>query len=142
MLTGASAFRHLRSSGLAEEPIEFRHPLLRDYFAAERIRGAVQQGNDLDRATDRQYEAAAWRDPVRMTAGLLGPDSGAIVEWLVTHGPHDLAFDCWRDSEASQDARVTALLAAALRAGITRDNIQFADTIIEQLALRDRMRYR
>ena len=64
MLKGASAFRHLRSSGLVDEQIEFRHPLLRDYFAAERIRGAVQKGSDLDGATEGHYNATGWRDPV------------------------------------------------------------------------------
>ncbi|HEX4278513.1 MAG TPA: HEAT repeat domain-containing protein, partial [Bryobacteraceae bacterium] len=149
LLLGSSEFRHLRSAGIDGEPIEFRHQILRDYFAAERIAAEFQKGRDLDSATESQYPDPAWNDPVRMAIGLLGPGSAAVVQWLVARGSAgssidllNLAFDCWRDAEARNDPAVTPLLAAALRAYIQPkggpDLLEYADSVIEQLGeLRD-----
>jgi hypothetical protein len=138
VLRGASMFRLLRSAPEEGTPIEFRHPLFRDYFAAERTAAILDGGSDLHEATEGQYAVPDWREALLMTAGLRGPKAGEMVSWLITKDCPDLAFDCWADSEARNDRSVTTTLAAALRALVTPSNIEFADTLITQLGeLRD-----
>ena len=138
VLSAASALRHLASAGNQGAPIEFRHPLLRDYFGAERIAALLDEGNDLDVATDKQYNAPDWSEAVKMAAGLRGPKSADLVQWLAAQGSLDLAFDCWAESEARNHPAVTAQLAASLRALVNPSNIEYADGIVIQLGeLRD-----
>ena len=138
VLSAASALRHLASAGDHGAPIEFRHPLLRDYFGAERIAALLEEGNDLDAATDKQYNGPDWSEAVKMAAGLRGPKSAGLVQWLSAQGSLDLAFDCWAESEARNDVAASANLAAALRAWVNPSNIEFADGIVIKLGeLRD-----
>jgi HEAT repeat protein len=138
VLSAASALRHLASAGNQSAPVEFRHPLLRDYFGAERIAALLEEGNDLDVATDKQYNAPDWSEAVKMAAGLRGPKSADLVQWLAAQGCLDLAFDCWAESEARNQPAATAQLAAALRARVNPSNIEYADGIVIHLGvLRD-----
>ena len=75
---------------------------------------------------------------MKMAAGLRGPKSAGLVQWLSAQGSLDSAFDCWAESEARNDVAASANLAAALRAWVNPSNIEFADGIVIKLGeLRD-----
>lgn len=134
LLIGASRLRLLASAGEQSTPIEFRHPIFRDYFAAERVAELLLRGSDLETATEKEYAVPAWSDVVQMAAGLLGTKASSLVGWLIAKDQLDLAFDCWAESPARNDRGVAAQLAATLRAWVSSsDHLQFADSVITQL---------
>lgn len=133
VMSGASKLRLLASGGEKNTPIEFRHPVFRDYFAAERIAALLEENNDLDFATDKQYSARDWRDAVRMAAGLLGAKASNMVNWLIAKDQLNLAYHCWEESPARKDPHVADQLATALRAWVGSPNHKSGDWMFRVL---------
>jgi HEAT repeat protein len=116
LLSGASSFRLLRSAALNGEPIEFVHPLFRDYYAAERISTRLQAGENVAQATEGNYGSKEWNEALRIGAGLcVKTKAGELVMWLASNSSVVLAFDCWGSSEARHDQTVTQAFAGILR---------------------------
>jgi hypothetical protein len=137
VLRDASRSRLLRSAQ-DRTPIEFRHPLFRDYFAAERIAVMLAHGSDLDHATGGQFTDADWLVACEMAAELNGAKAHEVVEGLMSKGCLDSAFACWTSSEVRNNRNIAATLAASLRASVI-SHIENADSVIAQLGeLQDR----
>jgi HEAT repeat protein len=116
LLSGASSFRLLRSAALKGEPIEFVHPLFRDYYAAERISTRLQAGDNVAQATEGNYRLKEWNEALRIGAALCGKTkAGELVMWLASNSSVVLAFDCWESSEARHDQAVTQAFAGIFR---------------------------